>query len=88
MRRDNRKLEKREKNKNLIYIGGSILAVGILVFAIAFVLYDGNMEKQSKIDTTKIADLIQNNTETASTQMGKTIEESAKEQNRKREGRE
>ncbi|MCI9015891.1 MAG: peptidoglycan DD-metalloendopeptidase family protein [Clostridia bacterium] len=76
MRRDSRKLEKREKNKSLIYIGGSILAIGILVFAIAFVLYDSNMEKQSKIDTTKIADLIQNNTETASTQMGKSVEES------------
>ena len=37
MRRDSRKLEKREKNKSLIYIGGSILAIGILVFAIAFV---------------------------------------------------
>lgn len=79
MRRE-RRVGSVSKNKNLLYIGGSILGIGIIAFSITFVLYGNKMEKQSQFNTGKIAGLMQNNTMTntqsASTQMGKTVEES------------
>lgn len=82
MRRETRKGDT-QNNKNLFYIGGSILGIGILAFTITFVLYGNKMnEEQSRLDTGKIAQLVQNttntttNTQAASTQMGKSVEES------------
>lgn len=79
MRRDSRRRQKEEKNYNIFYIGGSILAIGILAFAITFVVYGNKMDKQASLDNQKIASLVQesnNKTAEISTQMGKTVEES------------
>lgn len=83
MRRETRKHEKTESNaKNILYIGGSILGIGIIAFAITFVLYGNKMEEQSNINSSKIADLVreaESGTETVSSGMGKTVEESKNE---------
>jgi len=84
MRRDTRRRENSEGKKNILYIAGSALAVGVIAFAITFVVYGNKMEEQSDIGAGKIAALMQE-TETesrvASTQMGKTVEESKNEIN-------
>lgn len=82
MRREARKRESSDNRKNILYIGGSILGIGIIAFAITFVLYGNKMEEQSEIGAGKIAALVQEaeaSTEEASTQMGKTVEESKNE---------
>lgn len=79
MRRDSRRREKKENNYNIFYIGGSILLIGILAFAITFVVYGNKMDKQASLDNEKIASLVResaNKTAQASTQMGKNVEES------------
>ena len=82
MRRKTRKKENSEKKKNILYIGGSILGIGIIAFAITFVLYGNKMDETSSDTAGKIAALMQNaatNTESASMQIGKTLEESKNE---------
>lgn len=82
MRRETRKHENSENKKNILYIGGSILGIGIIAFAITFVLYGNKMEEQNEDTAGKIAALMQEaatDTESASTQMGKTVEESKNE---------
>lgn len=82
MRRNSRRREDRQNNYNIFYIGGSILAIGILAFAITFVVYGNKMDKQASLDNQKIASLVQegkNKVAEASTQMGKTVEESKNE---------
>ncbi len=83
MRRETRKHEKTENNtKNILYIGGSILGIGIIAFVITFVLYGNKMEEQSDVSSGKIAALIgqtEEQSKTASSQMGKTVEESKNE---------
>lgn len=83
MRRETRKHEKSESNtKNILYIGGSILGIGIIAFVITFVLYGNKMDEQSDISSGKIAQLVQeaeSKAQTASTQMGKSVEESKNE---------
>lgn len=60
MRRETRKRENNENNsKNILYIGGSILGIGIIAFVITFVLYGNKMEEQSDISSSKIAELVQ-----------------------------
>ncbi len=83
MRRETRKHEKSESNaKNILYIGGSILGIGIIAFVITFVLYGNKMEEQSDISAGKIAEILQqaeSQSQTASSQMGKSVEESKSE---------
>ena len=82
MRRDTRKHKEENSNKNILYIGESILGIGIIVFAITFVVYGNKMENQADIGTGKITALVQEssgNTLVTSTQMGKTVEESKNE---------
>lgn len=78
MRREIRRQEEEKKMHNLLYVGGSLLAIAVIAFAIVFFIYGNNMEKQSILDTQKFSSLVEENTNTqqASTQMGKTIEES------------
>lgn len=78
MRRDSRRREKEEKNYNVLYIGGSILLIGIIAFVITFVAYGNKMDKQASLDNQKIASLVQGSnkdSEEVSTSMGKTVEE-------------
>lgn len=90
MRREIRRKEENEKKRNILYIGGSLIGIAIIVFAITFVVYGNKMEEQSIIDTEKFAGLVEQTTNTAqvtSTQMGKTVEESKNEiQNTVNEG--
>lgn len=85
MRRDSRRRQKNEKNYSLFYIGGSILALGIIAFVITFVVYGNKMDRQAELDNQKIAALVQQSAKEAqeleqvSTQMGKTVEESRNE---------
>ncbi len=66
----------------MLYLGGSILGIAIIAFVIVYFVYGNNLDKQnSKIDTEKLASLVQNTTdneksEETSSQMGKTVEES------------
>ncbi len=83
MRREKRQTrtpEHAENSKNILYIGGSILGLGIIAFVITFILYGNKMDEQSDVSSGRIAALMQeadnSNTQTASTQMGKTVEES------------
>ncbi len=75
MRRETRKHQDSESNsKNILYIGGSILGIGIIAFVITFVLYGNKMEEQSDIGSSKIAELMQQSesqTEIVSTRNGK-----------------
>ena len=78
MRRDSRRREKEEKNYNVLYIGGSILLIGIIAFVVTFVAYGNKMDKQASLDNQKIASLVQGSnkdSEEVSTSMGKTVEE-------------
>lgn len=81
MRRDTRKQERAENGKTFLYIGGSILGLGIIAFVITFILYGNKMDEQSEIGAGKIAQLMQeaDQTQSASTQMGKTVAESKNE---------
>lgn len=87
MRREKRNQGTKNKDtaKNIMYLGGSILGIGIIAFILTFVIYSNNLEKQqAKLNTEKFATIMKNatnaiNTETASTDMGKTVEESKNE---------
>lgn len=70
MRRETRKHENLENKKNILYIGGSILGIGIIAFVITFIAYGNKMDEQNIDAAGKIASLMQNeisNTESAST---------------------
>lgn len=79
MRRENRKGLKEDgfDVKKILYISGSILAVAIIGFVIAFLVYGNSMEQNSnlgKLNTNRI-DSYAENTEAASSEFGKTINE-------------
>lgn len=79
MRRETRRKEDNEKKHNAFYIGGSILAIGLLSFAITFIVYGNKMDNDAKASNQKLASLVQESatkSEQVSTQMGKTVEES------------
>lgn len=81
MRRNLRR-ERKEKNHNLFYIGGSIVLIGLIAFAVTFVVYGNKMDKQANIDSQKIASLVKESTTDSaevSTKVGKTVEESQNE---------
>ncbi len=78
MRREPRRSQKEEKNYNVLYMGGSILLIGIIAFVITFIVYGNKMDKQASLDNQKIASLVQGSSkdsEEVSTQIGKTVEE-------------
>lgn len=82
MRRETRRRENSDNKKNILYIAGSVVAIGVIAFAITFVVYGNKMEEQSDIGAGKIAALVQEaekESQAASTQMGKTVEESKNE---------
>ena len=82
MRRETRKRENKENNRNILYLGGSLIGIGIISFVITFILYGNKMEEQSDISSQKIATLVQeaaSDSQSASSQMGKTVEESTNE---------
>lgn len=86
MRREQRKNKKTNSN-TLIYVSGGILAVAIIAFIITFVVYSNRLNSQSSgiLDTQFLSSTNENNvienTTTASSKMGKTIEEAENELN-------
>lgn len=83
MRRERRgKKEPQGTNKNILYVGGSILGIGVIAFLLTFILYGKQMKEQTSIGEEKIAKLVQeaaDSTQSISTQMGKSVEESKNE---------
>lgn len=82
MRRDARRRERKEKNHNLLYIGGSVVLIGLIAFGVTFVVYGNKMDKQASIDSQKIASLVRESTADStevSTSEGKTVEQSKNE---------
>lgn len=81
MRREQRK--RRDNNSNtLVYISGGILAVAIIAFIITFVVYSNRLNSNSSgiLDTQFLSSVGENNilgnTTSASSSMGKTVNES------------
>lgn len=77
MRRENRRVQNDSSLKNILYLLGTILGISIIAFIITFVTYNNSSET---IDTEKIAEIVSNTTtneesEQASTQVGKTVDE-------------
>ena len=82
MRRDNRMKETKKELKSALYVSGGILIISIIAFIITFVAYTNKLNNSTaKLNTEKIAELVPNETESteASSQMGKTVEESENE---------
>lgn len=84
MRREARKNDKKSL-KGIWYLVGTAIGLAIIAFVVTFTMYGDKIEaqvKQAQLDNKKISEIVQNSeTESASTQMGKTVEESEKEQN-------
>lgn len=87
MRRENRMKEK-DNFKTLIYVSGSVLGLAIIAFVIAFTLYGNKIQDDAtEFNTAKISDLVPNisvnstGAEAASSQIGKTVEQSKNEIN-------
>lgn len=78
-------MKNRKSSKNIWYLVGTAIGIAIIAFIITFTFYTNRIEEQiqqAQLDNMKISEIVQNSeTESASTQMGKTVEESAKEQN-------
>ena len=86
MRRDSRrKQDNLSKNKTMLYTGITLIVV--IVAAISFVMYGGqtNNNSESKLSSDKIATLVPNNeienTQSASSTLGKSIEQAEMEEN-------
>ena len=82
MRRDNRMKETKNEFKSSLYVSGGILILSIVAFIITFGAYTNKLNNSTaKLNTEKIAELVPNETESteASSQMGKTVEESENE---------
>lgn len=88
MRRERREI-RNGSLRQMIYISGGILALAVLTFVVVFISYSNKLNKDAEIELSKrnlekIADLvpsITDNSQSASTNIGKTVEESAEELN-------
>lgn len=84
MRREARKHQSGGNKSKMIYLGGTVLAVAILAFAITYFSYQNFFKTESlgQLDTNKLAQLVPESdetqtqdTESASSSVGKTVEE-------------
>lgn len=87
MRRETRRYQNGGNKRKMIYLGGSILSVAILAFAVTYFSYQNIFQSESlgQLDSEKLAELMpqQNqveDTESASSSIGKTVEESKQEE--------
>ena len=80
-------MKNKKSSKGIWYLIGTAVGLAIIAFIITFTFYTNKIEaqiEQAQLDNRKISEIVQNSeTESASTQMGKTVEESAKEQENK-----
>ena len=89
MRRENRRIERKDHFKNIMYISGAILGVLVIAFVITFSIYANNVKKNnstSMLNTRNVSELVLNrevneNTQTASTEQDTTVNEIAEKQN-------
>lgn len=79
MRRENRRNlgKKSLETKKVLYISGSILAIAIIGFVITFFIYGNKLEQDTTLGklNTNIMDSYSENTEAASLEFGKTVNE-------------
>lgn len=87
MRRETRNHDQKQIHhiKSMLYLGGGVIAIALVAFLITYSVYTNSLKKQSygNMDTEQIAKLvpngvqntITNDTQEASTQMGKSVEE-------------
>ena len=79
MRRENRRNLGKEglETKKVLYISGSILAIAIIGFVITFFIYGNKLEQDTTLGklNTNIMDSYGENTEAASLEFGKTVNE-------------
>lgn len=84
MRRENRRGVKEDglDLKKVLYISGSILAVAVIAFVITFFVYGNKVQQDTNLGklNTSIVDDYVGNTEEASSQFGKTVNEMSNEE--------
>lgn len=90
MRRDNR-IQEKNNVKTILYVGGSLVGIAILAFIAISMLFGGTSKENdgSQFSTAKVSNLVPNNTttnstiktETASTSIGKSVNEMKNETN-------
>lgn len=84
MRRENR-MKTKQRNMNILYISGIVLGIAVIAFVITFIAYGNKLNadaENSMLSSEKIADLvpsISEDSEEASSEFGKTVEESKEE---------
>ncbi len=81
MRREQRKNNNKSNSNTLIYISSGVLAVAIIAFIITFIVYSNKLNSNSSgiLDTEYLSSNNENiieNTTSASSSMGKTVDES------------
>lgn len=89
MRREGRRLDKKDGFGTWIYVLGSVLGILMIVFAVTFSIYSNRVKNNSNVsmlNTTRTAELVPSvtdmgNSQTASTDMGKTVNEMQNEMN-------
>lgn len=86
MRREQRKNNHKTNSNLYIYVSGGILLIAIMAFIITFIVYSNRLDSDSSgiIDTQYLSNIENNNilndnTTSASSSMGKTVEESENE---------
>lgn len=86
MRREQRKNNHKTNSNLFIYVSGGILLIAIMAFIITFIVYSNRLNSNSSgiIDTqylsnTDSGNILDENTTSASSSMGKTVEESENE---------
>lgn len=84
MRREGRRLEKRDNFKTLMYVLGGILGILMIIFGITFGMYSNKVKQNSntsKLNMDKVAELVPSvtdlggETRSASIEMGRTVNE-------------
>ena len=80
MRRENRN-QKNNKNLNIYYWGAAAIALFLVVFAIAYIIYGSSKTNTNNLSMQEFSNLNTTDLEDASSSIGKTVEESKNEVN-------
>lgn len=80
MRRENRN-QKNNKNLNIYYLGAAAIALFLVVFAIAYIIYGNSKTNTDNLSMQEFSNLDTTDLEDASSSIGKTVDESKNELN-------
>ena len=80
MRRENRN-QKNNKNLNIYYWGAAAIALFLVVFAIAYIIYGNSKTNTDNLSMQEFSNLDTTDLEDASSSIGKTVDESKNELN-------